>query len=320
MADANTIGFGRGRFRMIRNYELARCTGFGLGLASLFLGVGSGRAEGLKSPHFDHCDGITPASTTATISPCKGFPIPGGFLAEQEGQLAPHFGADSRSVPLPETRFDPSNDLPGAIALTDDTTSPIDIDPELIENSPVLQRWLEEIPDVATDIKHDPAFQTRLRLGYAHFPSNDHTGGLYVGVQDVFVGRTPLTLSADYSQNGRGDRTSYGFDAQYYALPLGSYGNFAPVLGYRHLETPTYISEGVNIGFRVVLIPSRTGAADLSLTQTWVAPGSNDEVGLTTFSVGYAVTSQLRISTDIQTQNTATRQDSWVGVLLEWML
>jgi hypothetical protein len=103
-------------------------------------------------------------------------------------------------------------------------------------------------------------------------------------------------------------------------LPLGWYGNVAPVLGYRSLDTPTYSVSGFNVGFRIVLIPSRTGAADLSLTQTWVAPGTPDEVGLTTFSVGYAVTSQLRIATDIQTQNAPGRQDSRVGVLLEWLL
>ncbi|NJN22822.1 MAG: hypothetical protein HC812_18660 [Leptolyngbya sp. RL_3_1] len=227
---------------------------------------------------------------------------------------------DLNAAPSSAALLAPHVDRSNAPIAIADADNPIDVDPALIESSPVLQRWLEGIPDIAAEIKHDPAFRTRLRLGYAHFPSNDHTGGLYVGVQDIFVGRTPLTVSAEYSQNGRGDRTSYGVDAQYYVLPLGSYGNFAPVFGYRHLETPAYISEGLNVGFRVVLIPSRTGAADLTLTQTWVAPGTNNEVGLTTFSVGYAVTSQLRLSTDIQTQNTATRQDSRVGMVLEWML
>ncbi|WP_155834660.1 hypothetical protein [Leptolyngbya sp. PCC 6406] len=202
-------------------------------------------------------------------------------------------------------------------------SSAIDIDPAIIESSPVLRRWLQSIPDVAADIRHDPAFRPRLRVGYAQFPSNNQTSGFYLGVQDFFVGRTPLTLSADYSQNANRDgdhRASYGIDAQYYLLPLGWYGNVAPVLGYRHLDTPTYTVEGLNVGFRIVLIPSRTGAADLALTQTWVAPGTQNVVGLTTFSVGYAVTSQLRISTDIQTQNAPGRQDSRVGVFLEWML
>jgi hypothetical protein len=285
--------------------------------------MGAGQAESLKGGEASSCAGPVPFAV-AGIVPCKSQ----STLATVDEQGHPFNGdqpplavtAEVVVPPSPEPPFDGTGYSAGELALSEDDPHPIDVDPELIESSPVLQRWLEEIPDVAADIKHDPAFRTRLRLGYAHFPSNDHTGGLYVGVQDVFVGRTPLTLSAEYSQNGRGDRTSYGFDAQYYVLPLGSYGNFAPVLGYRHLETPNYSRAGMNVGFRVVLIPSRTGAADLSLTQSWVAPGTDDEVGLTTFSVGYAITSQLRISTDIQTQNTDIGQDSRVGVVLEWML
>ncbi|MDA0267434.1 MAG: hypothetical protein O2890_10225 [Cyanobacteria bacterium] len=309
---------------MLRNHGLKRFTGLGLGLGMLLLDMGAGQADSLKGGDASSCAEPVPFVVTDGVMPCKGqptLPIVAAQAQSLQGNQPQLDTIEIGLVPLSsESSLDVTGHGAGAIALTDDTTRPIDVDPGLIESSPVLQRWLEDIPDVATDIKHDPAFRTRIRLGYAHFPSNDQTGGLYVGVQDVFVGRTPLTLSAEYSQNGRGDRTSYGFDAQYYALPLGSYGNFAPVLGYRYLETPTYISEGVNVGFRVVLIPSRTGAADISLTQTWVAPGSHNEVGLTTLSVGYAVTSQLRISTDIQTQNTATRQDSRVGVLLEWML
>jgi hypothetical protein len=196
----------------------------------------------------------------------------------------------------------------------------VDVDPQVIESSPVLQRWLEEVPDIATDIQHDPAFRTRLRIGYAEFPSADNTGGVYVGVQDVFVGRTPLTLSAEYAVNSRGDRELIGIDAQYYLLPLGWYGNVAPVLGYRSINTSEFNTQGVNVGLRIILIPSRTGGADLSLTQSWVAPGTADEVGLTTFSAGYAITGNMRIGTDIQTQNTPDRQESRVSLVWEWML
>jgi hypothetical protein len=314
---------------MVSNQRLMGCTGLGLGLAALLLGMGKGHAETLpianKTADSADCGAIACKNPAPVIQLVQA-PL------EQEQATQPNLTGSHTANPnvlntapasaaLLAPHLDHSN-VPIAVADTDNSIADnsIDVDPALIESSPVLQRWLEAIPDVATDIKHDPAFRTRIRLGYAHFPSNDHTGGLYVGVQDIFIGRTPLTVSAEYSQNGRGDRTSYGVDAQYYVLPLGSYGNFAPVLGYRHLDTPTYNREGLNVGFRVVLIPSRTGAADLSLTQTWVAPGTDNEVGLTTFSVGYAVTSQLRISTDIQTQNTAIGQDSRVGMLLEWML
>jgi hypothetical protein len=196
----------------------------------------------------------------------------------------------------------------------------VDVDPAIIENSPVLQRWLEEVPNLAVDVNHDPAFRTRVRLGYAEFPSTDNTSGIYVGVQDVFVGRTPLTLSADYATNGRGDRQEFGVDAQYYLLPLGWYGNVAPVVGYRDIQTSAFESSGLNLGLRVVVIPSRTGTADLSVTQSWVAPGTDREVGLTTFTAGYAIAEDLRIGTDIQIQNTRDRQESRLGLLLEWML
>ncbi|MGD1941933.1 MAG: hypothetical protein ACFB0G_11530 [Leptolyngbyaceae cyanobacterium] len=195
----------------------------------------------------------------------------------------------------------------------------VDVDPAIIDSSPVLQRWLEEVPDIAIDIQHDPAFRTRVRLGYAEFPAADNTGGVYVGVQDLFVGRTPLTLSAEYSSNGRGDSQLIGADAQFYLLPLGWYGNVAPVVGYRSIETSTFDTDGVNVGFRIMLIPSRAGAADLSFTQSWVAPGTDQEVGLSTFSAGYAIAEDIRISTDIQTQNADNGQESRVTLLLEWM-
>lgn len=195
----------------------------------------------------------------------------------------------------------------------------VDIDPAIIESSPVLRRWLEEVPDVATDIQHDPAFRTRLRIGYAEFPSKSNTGGIYIGVQDLFIGSTPLTLSAEYATNFQSSSELIGADAQYYLLPLGWYGNIAPVLGYRSIETPTFSSEGLNVGFRVVLIPSRTGAVDLSVAQSWVAPGTENEVGLTTFSAGYAIAQDFRISTDIQTQNARDQQESRVSLLVEWM-
>lgn len=199
-------------------------------------------------------------------------------------------------------------------------TVSLDIDPDVVEDSPVLQRWLEQIPDVAADINADPAFRTRFRVGYATFPSTDDTVGIHLGVQDVFVGATRLTVSAEYARNGRGDREIGGADAQYYLLPLGWYGNIAPVIGYRFLETPEFTSQGVNVGIRLIVIPSRGGGADASLTQSWVAPGTDHEVGLTTISVGYAVTSTLRIATDIQLQNTPEGGENRFGVLLEWML
>lgn len=195
----------------------------------------------------------------------------------------------------------------------------VDLDPQVIENSPVLQRWLREVPDVLEDIQNDPSFKTRVRLGYSHFPSRDGAGGWNAGIEDVFIGRTGLTVSGDYQASFDGDHKAGGVDLRYYLLPLGSYVNIAPVVGYRHLETDNNSTEGLNLGARLMLVLSRGGAADISLTQTWVKPGTGEDAGLTTFSVGYAVTRNLRLSTDIQKQNTPESKDSRVGIVLEWM-
>lgn len=196
----------------------------------------------------------------------------------------------------------------------------LNLDPAIIDHSPVLQRWLQEIPDVRSDIRHDPSFRTRLRVGYSQFPSTDQAAGFHVGVEDVFVGETGVTWSAEYQQSFNGDRQAYGSDLHYYILPLGSYVNVAPLVGYRHLETDEYRTDGVNLGLRLMVALSRTGAADISLTQSWVSLGADEEVGMTTLSVGYALTRDLRISADLQKQNASQSKDSRIGIGLEWML
>lgn len=195
----------------------------------------------------------------------------------------------------------------------------LDLSPEIIEGSPVLQRWLRQVPNVLEEIKNDPSFRTRLRLGYSQFPSTGQAGGVNVGVEDVFLGRTGFTVSGEYQAAFNGKREAYGGDLHYYLRPLGSYVNIAPVVGYRHLETDEYSTDGVNVGARLLLVLSRGGAADISLTQSWVSPGTDEEVGLTTLSVGYAFTRNLRLSTDIQKQNARQSKDSRVGIVLEWM-
>lgn len=195
----------------------------------------------------------------------------------------------------------------------------LDLSPEIIKNSPVLRHWRRRVPNVLEEIKNDPSFRTRVRFGYSQFPSTGQAAGFNVGVEDVFLERTGLTVSADYQRAFNGKRSAYGGDLHYYVLPLGGYINFAPVIGYRRLESTRYSTDGVNVGARLLLVLSRGGAADVSLTQSWVSPGGSEEVGLTTLSVGYAVTHNLRLSTDIQKQNAPQRKDSRVGIGLEWM-
>ncbi|MBD2058432.1 hypothetical protein H6F88_20960 [Oculatella sp. FACHB-28] len=252
---------------------------------------------------------FTEASFSAIASNAEAAEI--GYTVE-----LPEIEAIAQTSPSPESSEPQDSDD----SSNSDTTEQVDLDSETIENSPVLQRWLEDIPDVLSEIRSDPSFRTRLRLGYSQFPSTDQAGGFNVGIEDVFIGQTGLTVSADYQATFEGDRQAYGADLRYYIRPLGSYINVAPVIGYRYLETDEYTTDDLNLGLRFLLALSRTGAADISLTQTWVAPGRDEEVGITTLSVGYALTEDLRISTDIQKQNSSFNKDSRVGIVLEWML
>lgn len=201
----------------------------------------------------------------------------------------------------------------------------LDLDPSIIDSSPVIREWLKEIPDVSDKILHEPSFRTRYRFGYSQFPSNNNSGGIFIGVEDVFIGNTPLTFSANYSSdlssssNPKSDRLSIGANAQYYVLPLGNYVNFAPMVGYKYIETNGYNTGGVNVGLRVAFSLSPQGAADIFLTQSFVSPSSNDEVGITQIKVGYALNKNLRLSTEISWQNSIKQKDSQVSIGFEWM-
>jgi hypothetical protein len=197
--------------------------------------------------------------------------------------------------------------------------APVDVPPGVLEESPVLQRWQEEVPNVLEEIQTDPSLPTRLRGGYSQFPSSEHLGGFHVGLEDWWLGRTGLSVSAGYEGSFGGERSHLSLDLHYHLLPLGGYFNVAPILGYHHLGTPDYSRGGVNIGMRLILIPSRGGGTDLSLSQTFVNPGSGTEIGLTTLSMGYALSQQWRLGTEIEKQNSTERKDSRVSISLEWM-
>lgn len=191
--------------------------------------------------------------------------------------------------------------------------------PDLLETSPVFQRWNREVPNVLSDIKTDPAFRTRARLGLSYFPTTFDSLGWNVGIEDVLIGKTGLTVSGDYQATFTGDRKAGGAELRYYLLPLGSYFNIAPVFGYRYLETPRYSTDGLNVGAKFQAVLSRTGAADISFTQTWVDPRQREEVGITKFSFGYALTKNLRLSTDVEKQNSRRKNDTRYGISMEWM-
>ena len=233
----------------------------------------------------------------------------------------------SPAFPNPDNAADNANLLKETSDPPETPTNDLDLEPTIIENSPVLQRWLEEVPDVLSDIEREPSFRSRLRAGYQQNWS-DGDGGIVVGVEDIFLGSTGLTVSGDY-QTEFGDRDrdhqdQYGIDLRYYLLPLGQQVNIAPVLGYRQVALRGDVGrdeiDGANVGIRLLLVPGRTGAADLSLTQTWVDPGGDRPLSRFNLSVGYALTQEVRLSTDIQVQTSERHNQTAVGLVLEWLL
>lgn len=197
-------------------------------------------------------------------------------------------------------------------------TQSVDLSPEIIEGSPVLQRWLQEVPNVLEEIHNDPSFRTRVRVGYAQVTSSDDGSGVNVGMEDLFIGDTGLTVSGDYFA-GSGGFSGGGAQLRYYVLPLGGYFNLAPVVGYRHIEGESYSTSGVELGGRAMLVLSRTGGADLSLGYSVVGIGGDQTVGLGTLAVGYAITPQFRLSTDIRRHDADGDNDTRFGIALEWM-
>jgi hypothetical protein len=227
------------------------------------------------------------------------------------GQVLPSFAS---SQPIAQNPVPTNPQSSPAINPSD-----LDISPEIIQGSPVLQKWIKGIPDVGNDLQTDPSFRTRIKVGYSQYPSTGQAGGFHVAVEDIFIGRSGLSASANYNSASSGTRNAYGADAQYYLLPLGGYFNVAPVVGFRHLETDKYRRDGLNLGVKVMLVGARGGGADVSVSQSWVGLGGSDETGLTTLSAGYALTKNLRLSTDLQQQNAKENYDSRVGFGVEWM-
>ena len=196
----------------------------------------------------------------------------------------------------------------------------LNLAPQIIESSPVLQRWLEAIPDLQTAIAQDPSFTTIWRLGYIYSPSSQGgKSGLAVGVEDLGINQTwPLTFRADYQTNF-GAAHNGGLDVQYYLLPLGTTVNITPLIGYRYWQTSQYHTQGLNLGAKVIFALSPTGAADVRWSQSFIAPGSNTEAGLTQVSLGYALTNHLRLATAWQQQNSKAQKDHSFVFYWEWI-
>lgn len=82
----------------------------------------------------------------------------------------------------------------------------LEIDRQVIESSPVLRRWLENPPDLLTDIHNEPSFNSKLRIGVT---SRNNSLGIEAGVEDLFVKVSPLTVSSNYRHEFSGRESEF---------------------------------------------------------------------------------------------------------------
>ncbi|WP_156800313.1 hypothetical protein [Thalassoporum mexicanum] len=198
-----------------------------------------------------------------------------------------------------------------------DGTNHLELDRQVVEDSPVLRRWLVQPVDVLEEIRHNPSFDTTLQVGLT---STDSDLGVAVGVDDIFLGNIPITVSASYQQEFDGDDREVNANLRYYVLPLGSYVNVAPQVGYRYVDMidRDQIS-GVEVGLQGIFVLS-PHSADIRLSQTFTEPGKASELGITSISTSYAVTKRLRLGTNIEWRRSRIRYDNRVGVVLQLIL
>ncbi len=188
------------------------------------------------------------------------------------------------------------------------------IDQKLIQSSPVLRRWLAQPPDVLQEIDQTPAFPTRLQLTLFTIPSRGGDTEWSAAFQDIFLAQSSVSVSTEYSQSTRTENRQWGTQARVYLLPLGSHLNIAPVMGYRTLIVDGWSFQGPEIGTRFVIASPQ--AADISFTQSFTL----DEVttvGRSQLAMGYALSPSIRISAQVQWQNSPIRWDTAYGFSLE---
>jgi len=193
----------------------------------------------------------------------------------------------------------------------------LEIDRQIIESSPVLRKWLDNPPDLLDDIYNIPSFNTKLRVGLT---SRDNSFGIEAGVEDLFVGQSPFTISGAYQGEFSGRESELQANLRYYLFPLGSYWNVAPIAGYRQFNqfarSPV---SGLDVGLMGILVLSPR-SSELRLSHTFTSPNGDLELSTTTLSTSYALSRNLRLGTKIEWRRSPIVYDSRVGFLLELAL
>jgi hypothetical protein len=192
----------------------------------------------------------------------------------------------------------------------------LEIDRQIVDSSPVLRRWLQQPPDLLEDIYHTPSFNTKIRVGISS--RNNHLG-VEAGIEDQFVGHSPLTISGSYQTEFSGRESEFQVNLRYYILPLGSYWNVSPIVGYRQFNQADRPQiSGLDLGLQGILVLS-PHSSDLRLSHTFTAH-SDREMSITALSSSYAITNNLRLATKIEWRRSPFIDDGRLGFLLELAL
>ncbi|MCJ2541785.1 hypothetical protein JX360_02505 [Synechococcus bigranulatus str. 'Rupite'] len=211
--------------------------------------------------------------------------------------------------------------VPTPLSATSATQDPVSLtrvdlglDGQVVEDSPVLRRWLQNPPNLLDEIRNTPVVPTRLQ---ANFESSSHWR---IGLQDLRLADR-LTLSGDYRQSSQDpDMRQYGSEIRYFLAPMGSLFNLAPQLGYRALEQENRSLSGVSYGAFAVLALA-PGAADLTGSYSWVAPREPQEgqATLAEVTAAYAISPSFRLSARYSLRNSTLTRESSLGFGVEWI-
>ncbi len=188
---------------------------------------------------------------------------------------------------------------------------PLGLDSQVIEQSPVLRRWLVSPPNVLEEIRTLIARPTRIQVGYVA------RNQWFLGVDDLYLG-SQVSLSGEYDhwQLPTAELQQFSAALRYFLAQPGSRLNLAPQAGYRTISaTGTDPIQGLEIGATAVVVLAPQ-TADLSLDYRWL-PGSRAATTLS-LTTAYALSRDFRLATRYRWQNNAFVKDFQVGLVLEW--
>ncbi|NJN76292.1 MAG: hypothetical protein HC796_08980 [Synechococcaceae cyanobacterium RL_1_2] len=186
---------------------------------------------------------------------------------------------------------------------------PLDLNlpPTMVEESTLLQRWPIAIPDLTEQIKHEPIFSPRIGISF----SDERFG---VNLRRVNIPGTRWVIEGNY------DPINEGVSLDYYSRALGHRLNIAPTIGYDSIEIEDRSRSGISLGVKVLLFGAGDGG-DGSVSHRFVNPGEGSkEMGITSLSLGYALTSQIRLATDFNFYRTIKYQEDQFKLNLEFLL